>query len=511
MEARRASRAERADSLESPDSGPFGVARARAVGRVLLGVLLLLGACDRGPQPAAEPARGEHPDLILISIDSLRADHLGCYGYDRPTSPVIDRLAGEGVRCAEAISSTSWTLPSHAAIFTGLQDSAHGVTDPSRRLAAARVTLAERLRDAGYQTAGFYGAPFLHPVFGLDQGFETWQSCMGEIPDGMSREEVLSAMSPERAVMHGDVTGPRTLAAVEEWCADADERPCFLFVHLWDVHYDYLAPPEYVERFDPGYEGPIDGLHVEDLLARGSELEPRDLRHLLALYDAEIRFTDEILGRLLDALERSGRFDDALVVVTADHGEEFLDHGRIGHQVTLYDEVVHVPLIFHWPGHLAAGRVVEQQVSLVSLAPALLDLLGLPATGAGERAHERADATDLVDLLRGGHPAPRPALAELLVDQPLYALRSADLKVLYEPGHPTRVYGFDLVRDPLEEHRLGLRDDERIPRAVMTLESMLHAQGAAEGEANAGLDPELRRRLESIGYLGGEDAAEEQR
>ena len=157
----------------------------RAVPLAFLLVLVLLAAVLlRGDRDAALREHG--PDIILISIDSLRPDHLGCYGYGRPTSPTIDALAQEGVRCASAVSTTSWTLPAHAALFTGLYDSAHGAVDNGTKLVDSHVTLAEVLQDAGYQTAGFYGGPYLHPMFGLGQGFETYESCMSEIHSEIS-------------------------------------------------------------------------------------------------------------------------------------------------------------------------------------------------------------------------------------------------------------------------------------------------------------------------------------
>ena len=450
-------------------------------------------SCDTGEARAPASLSAGPPNFVFISIDSLRADHLGCYGYQPPTSPVIDGLAAEGVRFERAISTTSWTLPSHAAMLTGLHDSAHGVTDPTRRLAGAHVTLAESLRGAGYRTAGFYGGPFLHPVFGLDQGFEVWQSCMAELGD--EGDSAAEASASKGVASHGDVTGPRTLAAVEAWSAQADERPFFLFVHLWDVHYDYLAPREYVELFDTTYEGSVDGLNFDQYEEHPGLLDERDLQHLIALYDAEIRFTDDILERLLDGLRARGMLDDTILVITADHGEEFLDHGGIGHQQSLFDEVVRVPLIVHAPGRFAPGLVVEDQVSLVSLAPTLLALAGID---------ERPDSSgfDLRPLLEGRDLAPSRAVCELLVERPLYALRTRELKVLYEPGEHPRIGGFDLLADPGEKRRIKPKDDARIPAAVTFLDGMIEA--AAEAELNAGLEPELLQRLESLGYLEGD-------
>ena len=268
-------------------------------------LLLLLGAC--GP---AERAADPRPDVVLVSIDSLRADHLGCYGYAPPTSPTIDRLAREGVLFEDAVSTTSWTLPAHAALFTGLWDSSHGLVDNGLRLGDEHATLAEVLRDAGYRTAGFYGGPYLHPTFGLHQGFEVYESCMTTVPQGWSAEEIRADSRSKEARSHADVTGPRTLERVEAWLATLPPRgerpPFFLFVHLWDVHYDFVAPPEYVELFDPGYEGPVDGRSVEAVTHRPPDWSDADVRHLVSLYDGEILWTDELVQRILRKLVRAG-------------------------------------------------------------------------------------------------------------------------------------------------------------------------------------------------------------
>ena len=243
----------------------------------------------------------------MISIDSLRPDHLGCYGYGRATSPAIDRLAAEGVRFETAVSTTSWTLPAHAALFTGLYDSAHGLYDNGLSLADEHRTLAETLAEHGYQTAGFFGGPYLHPTFGLGQGFEHYQSCMTRWPTTSAKPDVRAESRAARGASHADVTGPRTLEEFGRWLDGADRgRPFFLFVHLWDVHYDYIPPPEVAALFvDPAYRGASTGADFAEARALGGHGSPRPTQqHLIALYDAEIRFTDEILGRILDAPRR---------------------------------------------------------------------------------------------------------------------------------------------------------------------------------------------------------------
>ena len=442
------------------------------------------------------------PNIVLVSIDSLRPDHLGSYGYGKPTSPTIDRLASEGVRFASAVSTTSWTLPSHAALFTGLADSAHGLVDNGLRLAEQHVTLAEALGAAGYATAGFFGGPYLHPTFGLAQGFETYHSCMTgvgvDLSDGKIREQARAEHGPS----HGDITGPRTREEVARWAdtraSGTDRRPFFLFLHLWDVHFDYLPPPRYAKLFDPDYRGTLDGRDVmhDPRIHRG--MSRRDLEHLEALYDGEIRFTDDILGEILAALDARGMLDDTVIVVTADHGEEFFEHGSRGHAQTLFDEVLRVPLIVHWRGTIAGGQVVETQVGLIDLMPTLLAIAGAPP-------REAIMGRDLSPLLRAEVIEEEPRLSELHLDyNGLVALRTNESKLASLGGE--RFLHFDLEADSGEQHPLPNRGRAFDAARVALQERVAEARSIAEGRRHPGavrfeVEPEMRERLESLGYI----------
>jgi len=441
-----------------------------------------------GPAAPAAPAGGKNPrgpDIVLISIDSLRPDHLGCYGYPKPTSPTIDRVASEGVRCETAVSTTSWTLPAHVAMLTGLFDSAHGVVDNGLRLSPSRATLPEVLAESGWKTAGFYGGPYLDPVFGFGRGFERYESCISE----------------EVASSHEDVTGPRTVEAVERWLGDvvenAESTPFFLFIHLFDVHYDYRPPAEDVEKFDPDYHGTLDASDLPHNPAIAPDMAPRDLQHLIALYDGEIRFTDENLGRILDAIGRTGRLRDALVIVTADHGEEFFEHGGKGHQKTLFDEAVRVPCIVRWPGHLPAGTVVRDPVRLVDLAPTILSL-------AGVSERPPMQGRDVSALLQGGSMPPAPALIELLVDRnDVRGLRTKEEKLI-SWRHAGKSYLYDLLRDPRETDP-NAGPSARVDAALAELDRVLgDAAGFARGNDAGTIEiaPDLARRLGVLGYAG---------
>lgn len=467
-------------------------ASARNAGSIglSLGLSLVLG-CGRAARTDARSP--EVPDIVLVSIDSLRSDHLGCYGYRKPTSPTIDAIARRGVRCDTAITTTSWTLPAHAAMLTGLFDTTHGVVDNGLRLSGEIPTLAEVLREHGYKTAGFFGGPYLDPTYGFDRGFEHYESCMNR----------------EATDSHRDVTGPRTVEAVQGWldreCTPGDARPLFLFLHLWDVHYDYMPPREYVERFDPGYTGTLDGRDLLHDPAIDAHMAPRDFDHLVALYDGEIRFTDENLGRILAALDRKGRLGKALVLVTADHGEEFFEHGNKGHQRSLFDEVVRVPWVVSWPGHLTAGRIVADQVRIVDVMPTILGLAGIAVARSGTGASPM-DGRDVSPLLRGDSMEPAPALLELLVDgNEVLGFRTDRAKTITWPKAGVS-YRYDLRLDPREEAPV-VAERSVDGEALRALDRAIEAAAALKSSGRARpieIGTDLRRRLGFLGYT--EDA-----
>jgi arylsulfatase A-like enzyme len=309
-----------------------------------------------------------------------------------------------------------------------------------------------------------------------------------------------------RGSSHDDITGPRTIDEVTRW-ADArpQHEPYFLFLHLWDVHYDFIPPAPYDRMFDGDYTGSISGVDFMENPAVHPQMDARDLQHLLALYDGEIRFTDDSLGKILEVLRARKMLEDTLVVVTADHGEEFFEHGSKGHQKTLFDEVVRIPLIVHWPGELDGGRVVKDQVRIIDVMPSLLAAAGAVSTPPMQ-------GRSILDLARGSQLAPHAALCELHADgQHQRALRTLDFKA-YSPG---KVRGqtwpdvvFDLAQDPHERaaavrpHGAALEPKfeelERTSDAALKLRDYLGAQARA-----IDVDPAMQARLRELGYLDG--------
>ena len=338
--------------------------------------LAWLPSChNEGPDSGAKG-----PNVLLISVDSLRRDHLSTYGYRNPlapqvaTTPAIDRLAKGGLRFDDAVTTTSWTLPSHMAMMTGLPDLLHGVQNNEQRLDPALSTLAQLLGARGYQTGGFFTGPNLHPIFGFSQGFDTYESC-SEV--AMPVDSFQGTQNPDRFQMHEashkGLTSPALLERSLAWLdgAAAKEDPFFLFVHWWDPHYDYDPPKEYADMFDPDYDGDSD---ASVFFNTHQTKTPRDMQHVLSMYDAEIRYTDDHIGKLLGHLEQLGIAQDTLVVFTADHGEEFFEHGKKGHQRNFYDESVRLPLVMRLPGVIPAGQSTQRMARIQDIGPTILDL-----------------------------------------------------------------------------------------------------------------------------------------
>jgi len=466
----------------------------------LLPALVLLGACGRGGDT---PAR---PNIILISIDTLRADHLSCYGYPRPTSPNIDRLAREGTLFTRAYASSSWTIPSHMTMFTSLPPSLHGVDDVGKRLDPARITLAQRLRDSGYQTAAFVSGPTMHAAFGFDHGFDRYENTTTFGDEDFTRGDATRPTAATRQRSHQEVTSPVVAERVEHWI-DADARPpFFLFVHFWDPHYDYIPPPPYDTRFDPSWKGDFDFSNVEFNTAISPDMPARAFKHLVSLYDGEIAFTDAAVGRLIAALEQRGWLDGTLVALTADHGEEFFDHGNKGHMMTLFEEVLHVPLIFRMPSAVRAGRRSDAIFGSVNLMPTLLGVAGI---GAGPEAVGRNLSAHLA-----GEDAPAGlwAFAELSLRRkfPLYAARLADRKYLAEVTAKSPlamdVSYYGLSSDPEEQHPRPATDDaghqfdEHLRVHLAEMDTV--RAGLPKGkDGTAELSEETKRQLRALGYL----------
>jgi arylsulfatase A-like enzyme len=414
---------------------------------------LLLTACSRGDGRAAL-----RPSLVLITLDTVRADHLGCYGDAAAETPALDRLAREGVRFAQASSAVPLTLPSHSSLLSGLLPLHHGLrNNGSGVFPEGTATLATVLSGQGWRTGAFVGAFVLDHRFGLARGFDVYDD---EIERDPNAGESLEAERPGRVVMD------RALA----WLSGSGEtkgpaRPFFLWVHLYDAHAPYTPPSPWRERH-PGRP-----------------------------YDGEIAEVDAQVGRLMAELEHRGLAASTVVAVAADHGEGLGEHGELTHGLLLYEPTLRVPLLVRAPG-VPAGQVVKTPVSLVDVAPTLAGLLGtsLPAP--------HLDGRDLSAALRnGGEPAPADIYAETQYPaifgwSPLAALRRRDLKYIAAP----RPELYDLSHDPGEKK--SLETDTTTLKGFAARVAALEA-GAVQAPRGSALDSEARARLASLGYVSG--------
>lgn len=505
---------------------PSGAALRAAAAAVLLGLWLSTSvSCRRPAESPVVAGAAARPSVLLISIDMLRPDHLGCYGYGPATSPRIDQLAAEGVLFENAISSTCWTLPAHAALFTGLADSVHGCVDTDRRLAESRRTLAERLGDAGYATVGFFSGPYLHPVFGLGQGFEQYVDCTSyaglntRTAEETGRVDGLAVSDAS----HADVTSPRVYEEVSDWLKASRRRPFFMFVHMWDVHFDFIPPPPYDRKFDPDYRGTQSGRNFLFDAAINASMPERDREHLIALYDGEIAWTDQYVGRMLDDLDALGLRESTIVVLVSDHGTEFFEHGRKAHRQTLYDEVIRIPLIVRHPGRIAPGRRHADQVRIIDVLPTIMDLAGLgeppdvmgqslaPLFSGAELRRDTLAISELFSDSRRLTPDGRwePRNPGFPLQQRLRSFRRADHKLINDLNRQ-RAELFDLRVDPGEQRPLADHDaaesrDAEQGRAW--LRAFMRAWPA--GDAESAIPPEVLAKLKSLGYVGTDEEPDE--
>jgi arylsulfatase A-like enzyme len=431
----------------------------------LLAALALLAGCAAEP-----PAR---PNVLLVTLDTTRADRLGLYGYARPTSPNLDALAAESVVYEVAYSTSSWTLPAHASLFTGKYPKSHGAShDPegplvlaeaidaphairARSIAPSERTLASLLREAGYATGGVVAGPWMLGTFGLAAGFEAWDDA-----------GILNAAGRRAA----DVTD-----GALAWLEDVHE-PFLLFLNYFDPHFPYAPPAAWASSFLPP----------------GVQPNPRSAAQASDLYDAEILYMDHEFGRLLRALHERGVYDRTLIVVTSDHGELLGERGEWGHERFLWEPLVRVPLVVRHPGGRGAGTRVRDPVSIVDIFSLILDAAGIevPAGAQGEVPPARS----------------RPLLAEV---DPIADGPTGRWKARWEGRQKTLVntlgerYVFDLAADPEEHENLADRDPARAERAVRALEQAFQAlPPAAEAGEGFTIDDATREALRALGYLG---------
>ena len=435
-------------------------------------LLPALALAAGGLAACGAPAR---PNILLVVIDTARADRFPFDGYDRPTAPRLAALAREGAVFTQAFSPAPWTVPAHASLFTGQYPSLHRTDCGALRLPDEAVTLAETLRDAGYRTVGYTANPWVSTTYNFQQGFDTFGETWRKVPP--DSEDTGASLTNEQAL--------RFL----RWRQENDEarrQPFFLFINYFEPHLPYHPPePERSRLLRPG----ASAARVERLRHLGhpdemrfilgrSDLTTEDLRILSDLYDGEIAYADRRLGEVTALLRESGILDDTIVAVAGDHGENIGDHGLMDHKMSVHDTLLHVPLVLRYPRRVAPGQTIASLVQLHDLYPTLLALAGvapprgvtieaLPLPGAGIGGPHRADDGPIIGEFAGPPVDFLKVMADLFpgadlsrFDRTLVALRRGGYKIIW--GSDGRHALFHVADDPGETRDLAREDPAKL-------------------------------------------------
>jgi len=438
-------------------------------------------------EKTATPANPTGTSIIVITVDTLRRDHLSLYGYERATSPNLRALAAESIVFERAVSTSPWTKPSTASLFTGLHPSEHGAHG-ERKVRADVPLLAGVLASIGYQTAAFSANPYASGIYGLDRGFALFDFQGGEA----ARDYVDIRALIDRARF---------------WLDAREPGPFFLYLHVMNVHGPYRAPPEYRERF---LDGPVEAFPFQNPLwkaiaqerrfERRAEVKTEHLRDLSARYDGAVAYTDTVLGALVEDLRTRGVLDQSVLLITADHGEELFDHGSFGHRRSLHRELLDVPLMLRLPGGRGGGLRISEPVSLIDVPATLLEFAGQEQALSEGRFGRGVSLARLLEPGRTPEPT-RAMLAELMQrdgmstmveEWPYRMIRMVD-------EERARLYRLD--NDAGEAHDLAAEE----PAVLQRLSELAKQMQPDASEIAAGepvpRDGELQRQLEALGYV----------
>jgi arylsulfatase A-like enzyme len=468
--------------LAVPLGGLVLVAIGERIGRwpgLVIGALALgagLVAPDvlarvRETPPALPPLPEAHrgaPDVVVVVLDAVRADHLGAFGYAPPTSPRFDALADDGTLFTDAVAPATWSLPSLASLFTGRFPSAHGAHDEHPVLNAGTPTLAERFAVAGYETRAFTASTWVSSSFGMTRGFR-WTDWAWRFVDFARTLGSMPRLLDRLGFGPRDNGGAAVATRFEAWLVarPPDDRPAFTFVDFSEAGFPYhRVPDDVLARFTTRSRRALRAVSTQLMAFEIDGAPPTDdatIEQVTAMYDAGVAYADALLGRVVDALRRRGTLDQTILVVLADHGELLGEHGQFGHGRSLYEPVLHVPLLLRFPPAVPEGRRIDVPASTAGVYATVLDLAGLSA-----------DPSVQVGSLRAvieGKPHPGPVVAEqfatpfgsrLDTDDPLLR-RRARLRA-YRRGReklmdaePGGTFLFDLDEDPGEEHEVSMK------------------------------------------------------
>ena len=444
---------------------------------IVVATVLLACGCDNSSTPT---------NVLLITIDTLRADHCSVLGYERDTTPRLSKLAKQGALFELAYAPTATTAPSHVSIFTGLYPLTHQIVRNGLILPNEFETMAEHFTHEGYQTAALVSSFVLHSKFNYGQGFQYYY-------DEMQGHEASAIGEWKAHDLKGglDRRASFTSNRAIQWLQTQRDpkRPFFLFVHYFDPHHPYTPP----KPFNTKYLSPANLANKKSLATH------------IAMYDGEIAFTDQQLGRLLDALDKFDLADNTLVVITSDHGEGLMQHGWLQHGIHIYEELVHVPLLIRWPKHVRAGLVLPEPVEVVDLPRTIFSLIGLKGDGPLFEGRNLAAALTGTGSLDPNRPIflhrrryPKMKLGQQWVQGEKFAIRSGRWKyILGEEEHTQEL--FDLAVDPLEKNNLFDEQSQLANQLADRLQNW-REQYIGVGASDTPISEDDFIRLKALGY-----------
>ena len=454
-------------------NGIIQMALLNRVGKIvtafILGSLLLnLTACSKKPSH-------NNYNLLFISIDTLRADRLGLYGYGRETSPNLDKFAKESVVFENMVSVSSWTLPTHVSMFTGLYPSSHGVSLPSKvQIGENTKTLAELLKEKGYRNFAFTGGGYVGPRYGFGRGFESYG-----VHKEKKRDEKYD-IEPSIAQFKEKISSLKS------------EENFFVFFHTFDVHCPYNSPEPYMSMFNSENVEVVDPKKCGDNYYNRIGISDKQALYLSDRYDGGIRWVDTKLQEVFTFLEQQGRLKNTVVVITSDHGDEFHDHGRIGHKKSLYKELLMVPLIIRAPG-LDPARI-KASTSHVDLFPTVLELLGI-------KSDIKFDGKSLLPLVNKEIDSVRAfQFSELDMGMELRSHLDEKGHLIKNTKNNKSKY-FDLIKDPKEQIEVAESFKEEVTRRLDELKLLMkNLSRSSTSEITKESEEEIER-LKSLGYI----------
>lgn len=439
------------------------------VGLITAGVLVL------------KNLRGKDRDfnIILISIDTLRADHLGCYNYYRNTSPAVDKFREDGVLFRHCIAQSPSTLTSHASILTSLIPSHHGAFYTRGQALPDNIkTMAELLKEKGYRTISFNDGGQIAPQFGLNQGFDKYES-----------------MSDKIKAEH--LNFKRVVTKTMTWLDQNPDEKFFLFLHTYETHHPYTPKKRQLKLFESNYKGDLNWQITVEMIERINKgeikLTDEDKQHIINTYDAEIRSMDESFGLLIDYLKKKKLYDNTLIIFISDHGEEFGEHGIWAmHSHTLFNDQLHVPLLIKLPGSKFASRKIDHLVRGIDILPTVMDLLG-------EKMSKDFEGVSLVSLMKGIPPK-----------KLVFAISQRDMQQTYVSPYWSvmtrkwKLYDaklYDLLNDPAELKDIARTHEDLKTSLQKYALKYIKRRDKKFSAKKVVLDDNLREKLKSLGYL----------